>query len=136
MKNYVQFIYRMTAIVAGIGWVISILANLVNGTTVFEFLQFVSSEQFDYHPMLDYWMKMAGLAFGFIGLGFLYCGIKWKEALPWGIYFGSFQIASFLSVLLTMLRLDLDSQLYLLDCAFFLGTGLPMTLAWFRLRDQ
>ena len=134
MKNYAQIIYRIAAVIAGIGWIVSVLANLVNGPTVFEFLQFVSSEQFEYHPMLDYWMKMAGLAFGFIGLGFLYCGIKWKEALPWGIYFGSYQILSFLSVLLSMGRLDLDSQLFLLDCAFFLGTGLPMTWAWFKLR--
>ena len=136
MKNYTPIIYRMAAITAGIGWIISILTNFVNGTTVFEFLQFISSEQFDYHPMLDYWMKMAGLAFGFVGLGFLYCGIKWKEAFSFGIYFGSFQIASFLSVLLTMARLDLDSQIYLMDCVFFLGTGLPMTLAWFRLRQD
>ena len=135
MKNYTLLIYRAAAIVAGIGWIISILTNLVNGTAVFDFLQYVSSQQFEYHPMLDYWMKMAGLAFAFIGLGFLYCGIKWKEALPLGIYFGAYQIISFLSVLLSMARLDLDSQIYLMDCAFFLGTGLPMTLAWYKLRQ-
>ena len=136
MKNYILHIYRLAAIVAGIGWMASILTNFVNGTTIFEFLRFVSTEQFEYHPMLDYWMKMAGLAFAFIGLGFLYCGIKWKKALPFGIYFGAYQLASFLSVLLTMVRLDLDSQLYLLDGAFFLGTGLPMTLAWFKLQQN
>lgn len=135
MKNYTLLIYRAAAIIAGIGWFISILTSLVNGPTVFEFLQYISAEQFAYHPMLDYWMKMAGLAFAFIGLGFLYCGIKWKEALPLGIYFGYYQIASFLGILLSMARLDLDSQIYLMDCVFFLGTGLPMTLAWYRLRQ-
>ena len=134
MNNYAKNIYRLASVVAGIGWIVSIFANLVNGTTVFEFLQVVSSEEFDYHPMLDYWMKMAGLAFAFIGLGFLYCGYKWKEALPYGIYFGAYQILCAVSVLITMIRLDLDNQLYLLDCAFFLGTGIPMTLMWFKLK--
>ena len=133
MKNYTLSIYRLAAIIAGIGWVVSIFANLLNGVTVFEFLRIVSSEQFDYSPMLDYWMKMAGLAFGFIGLGFLYCGIKWKKGLPFGIYFGIYQIICCLSVLITMARLELESQIYLLDCAFFLGTGIPMTIAWFKL---
>ena len=136
MKNYAIPIYRLAAIVAGIGWLVSILANLVQGETVFEFLQFVSAEQIEYNPILDYWMKMAGLAFGFIGLGFLYCGIKWKSLFPLGIYFGIFQILSCLSVLITTARIDLDSQIYLLDCTFFLGTGIPMTLAWFQIKKD
>ena len=80
-------------------------------------------------------MKMAGLAFGFIGLGFLYCGINWKKGFPFGIYFAIFQIASCISVLLTMIRLNLDSQIYLMDCVFFLGTGVPMLLAWFKIES-
>jgi len=136
MKNSAKTIYRLAAIVAGIGWFVSIFANFVNGTKVFEFLEFVSTEQFEYHPMLDYWMKMAGLAFAFVGLGFLFCGMKWKKAFPLGIYFGIYQILSAISILLTMLRIDIDSQLYLLDCLFFFGTGIPMTLAWLSLKRQ
>ena len=136
MKNYALPIYQLFAIIAGIGWIISILANFVNGETVFDFLRYMSAEQFEYDPMLDYWMKMTGLAFAFIGLGFLYCGIKWKEGFPYGIYFGVYQLVSALSVLLTMARLELDSQMYLLDCVFFLGTGIPMTLAWFGVRND
>ena len=131
-----KFIYRAAAIIAGIGWVVSILATIVNGETVFHFLQFISGHSFEYHPMLDYWMKMAGLAFAFVGLGFLYCGIKWKEGLKYGLYFGLFQILSCIGVLLSLARMDIDSMIYLADVAFFLGTGIPMTIAWYRLQQK
>lgn len=136
MTGYTVTIYRFAAIGAGIGWAICVLATIVNGQSVFQFLQFISTEQFDYHPMLDYWMKMAGLAFTFIGLGFLYCGIRWKEALPYGIYFGAYQIVSALGVVISMSRLPVANQMFLLDCAFFLGTGIPMTWAWWRIRQS
>lgn len=136
MKNKALLIYRLSAFAAGVGWFISILTNLLNGPQVFEFLQFISTEQFEYSLMLDYWMKMAGLAFAFIGIGFLYCAFKWKETLPYGIYFGLFQIIQFLSVIVTMARLPLDSQIYLMDCIFFLGTGIPMTFAWYSLKNE
>ncbi len=135
MMKYTRIIYRLAAIAAGIGWVVSILATIVNGELVFEFLQYVSGLSFEYNPMLDYWMKMAGLAFAFVGLGFLYCGIKWKEGLKFGLYFGSFQILSGIAVLLNMVRMEIDSLIYLMDCTFFLGTGIPMTWAWFNIRE-
>ena len=133
--NYAKNIYRLSAIAAGIGWVISVLATIVNGELVFEFLQYISGQSFEYNAILDYWMKMAGLAFAFVGVGFLYCGIKWKEGLKFGLYFGVFQILSCVGVLLSMARMEIDSMIYLMDCTFFLGTGIPMTLAWFKIRD-
>ena len=136
MNKYAKLIYRLAAIIAGTGWIVSILATLVNGQAAFEFLQYISGEQLAYNPMLDYWMKMAGLAFAFIGLGFLYCGLKWKEALPYGLYFGSYQILSAFGVLISIARMDIDSNIYLMDCVFFLGTGIPMTWAWFSLKKS
>jgi len=133
--NNARIIYRLAAIAAGIGWVVSILATIVNGELVFEFLQYISGLSFEYSTMLDYWMKMAGLAFAFVGLGFLYCGIKWKEGLKFGLYFGLFQILSCVVVLLSIARMEIDSMIYLMDCAFFLGTGIPMTWAWFKIRE-
>ena len=133
-KNTI-LIYRLAAFTAGVGWFVSILANLVNGSTVFEYLSFISSEDFEYHAMLDYWMKMAGLAFALIGLGFLYCSWKWKETLHLGYYLGIYQVVSALSVLITMSRIDLSSQIYLVDCLFFLGTGIPMTWAGHQLKS-
>ncbi|MFT5169233.1 MAG: hypothetical protein ACI8P3_004481 [Saprospiraceae bacterium] len=52
--NYAKNIYRLAAITAGIGWVVSILATIMNGELVFEFLQYISGLSFDYSPMLDY----------------------------------------------------------------------------------
>jgi hypothetical protein len=133
MKNSTLFLYRASAIVAGIGWFVSILANLVSGPAVFQFLQFVSEQGLEYSPMLDYWMKMAGLAFAFIGLGFIYTGIQWKEMFRFGRYFAWYQILSFISVIITTWRLSLDSHMYVIDSAFFLGTGLIMLLSWRKL---
>ncbi|MFT5169232.1 MAG: hypothetical protein ACI8P3_004480 [Saprospiraceae bacterium] len=79
-------------------------------------------------------MKMAGIAFAFIGAGFLFCGIKWREGLKFGLYFGLFQILSFLGILLSIARMEIDSMIYLMDCAFFLGTGIPMTLSWVKIQ--
>ncbi|MDH3648960.1 MAG: hypothetical protein OEQ53_04715 [Saprospiraceae bacterium] len=126
----VKFIYRSAAIIAGMGWFVSIYTTIVNGPAVFEFLGYISSSEFEYHPMLDYWMKMAGIAFAFIGLGFIFCGIRWKKNLPLGKYFALYQIICFIGVVLSVLRLDLDSSIYVLDFAFFLGTGIPMLIAW------
>lgn len=136
LGNYIVIFYRLAAFTAGVGWFVSILANIVNGSTVFEYLSFISSEEFDYHPMLDYWMKMASLAFALIGIGFLYCSWKWKETIHLGFYLGIYQIVSALSVLLTMSRIELSSQIYLVDFLFFLGTGIPMVWGGLKLKSS
>ncbi len=124
------FIYRWALIVAGVGWGVSVYTSIVGGPQVFEFLQFVSGTEFEYHPMLDYWMKLTGIAFTFIGAGFLFVGIRWRENIQFGRWFGWFQVICFLVVALTVLRIDLVSRIYLLDFLFFLATGVPILLTW------
>ncbi len=119
-------IFRLAAIAAGIGWGISIYVTLVNGEAVFDFLRTMSETDFSYHPMLDYWGKLTGMAFSFIGFGFFFIAIRGDKYSELKKYFAWFQIICFIVVALTALRLQLDSKIYYLDFLFFLGTGLPM----------
>lgn len=121
-------IFKTAAILAGIGWGISIYVTLVSGESVFSFLRFVSDTDFAYHPMLDYWGKLTGIAFTFIGLGYFFIatkGDRYPELKP---YFAWFQIICFVGVFISAFRIDLQSTIYLLDFLFFLGTGIPMVL--------
>lgn len=122
-------IFKIAALVAGIGWGISIYVTLVNGKSVFEFLGYVSHTDFSYHPMLDYWGKLTGMAFTFIGLGFIFIALKADRYPELRKYFAWFQIICFIGVLVAALRIDLDTQIYYLDFLFFLGTGIPMLYA-------
>ncbi len=121
-------IFKIAALAAGVGWGISIYVTLVNGASVFEFLAAVSQTDFIYHPMLDYWGKLTGMAFTFIGLGFIFIALKGNQYPELKRYFAWFQIICFVGVLVAALRIDLDSQIYYLDFLFFLGTGLPMVI--------
>jgi len=125
MKNK---LYKLAAIAAGIGWGISIYVTLVDGESVFEFLRYVSQTDFQYHPMLDYWGKLTGVAFSFIGVGFLFVALRGEKYPMLRIYFAWFQIICFLVVFITVFRLDLNTNIYYLDFLFFLGTGIPMLL--------
>ncbi len=80
-------------------------------------------------------MKMTGIAFAFIGFGFLRLSAKWKENLMRGKYFAIFQIICGIGVLVSLVRLNLDSPMYILDCIFFFGTGLPMLWSWNKLKS-
>ena len=114
---------------AGIGWGISIYATVVNGKSVFQFLGWVSQTDFTYHPMLDYWGKLTGMAFTFIGLGFIFIALNASRYPELRKYFALFQIICFVGVLIAALRIDLDTPIYYLDFLFFLGTGIPMLYA-------
>ncbi|NND31704.1 MAG: hypothetical protein HKN76_03870 [Saprospiraceae bacterium] len=119
---------KISAWIAGVGWGISIYVTLINGESVFEFLRYVSQTDFIYHPMLDYWGKLTGMAFTFIGLGFVFIAVRGGKYPELKKYFAWFQIICFVGVLMAALRIDLNSQIYYLDFLFFLGTGIPMLL--------
>ncbi len=121
-------IFKAAAILAGIGWGISIYVTLVDGESVFRFLRYVSGTDFTYHPMLDYWGKLTGMAFAFIGLGYFFIAFKGDQYPELRSYFGWFQIICFLGVLISIFRIELDSNIFYLDFLFFLGTGIPMVL--------
>jgi hypothetical protein len=121
-------IFKSAAILAGIGWGISIYVTLVGGESLFSFLRYVSDTEFAYHPMLDYWGKLTGMAFTFIGLGYFFIAIKGDRYPELKPYFAWFQIVIFVGVLITVFRIDLQSKIFYLDFLFFLGTGIPMVL--------
>ena len=119
-------IFKIAALIAALGWGISIYVTIVDGEQVFSFLRYVSGTNFAYHPMLDYWGKLTGMAFTFIGLGFLFIALKGDQYPALKKPFALFQIICFIGVGITALRLDLTSKIYYLDFLFFLGTGIPM----------
>ena len=121
-------IFKIAALIAGVGWGISLYVTLINGESVFEFLRTVSQTEFSYHPMLDYWGKLTGIAFTFIGLGFVFIALRAETYPELKKYFAWFQIICFIGVLVAAMRIDLNSQIYYLDFLFFLGTGIPMLL--------
>ncbi len=121
-------VFKIAALIAAIGWGVSIYVTIVGGEQVFSFLRYVSGTDFAYHPMLDYWGKLTGMAFTFIGLGFLFIAFKGDRYPELKKPFALFQMICFIGVGITALRLDLTSKIYYLDFLFFLGTGIPMYL--------
>ena len=100
MKNR---IFKFTALIAGLGWGVSIYVTMIGGESVFEFLAYVSQTDFTYHPMLDYWGKLTGVAFAFIGFGFIFIALRGDQYPELKKYFAWFQIICFVGVLVAAL---------------------------------
>ncbi|MEY3895165.1 MAG: hypothetical protein RLZZ214_684 [Verrucomicrobiota bacterium] len=60
---------RLGLLLSSIGWGISFIFTFSTWDSASDQLYLMGAGRIDYHPLLDYWLRMASAAFGCIGIG-------------------------------------------------------------------
>lgn len=120
---------RLAALIAAIGWGISVVGLVVPSATAFDLLQGLGADGLAYHPMLDYWLRMAAFAFTAIGVQFLVVAVWWRRLTGLALAGALFQILSGCVLLISAAAIGLDAGNHRADAAFCLSTGTIMLAA-------
>ena len=113
---------RAALIVGTVGWGISLFAVVLPDDAAFAVLSRLAGEDIAPSPMLGYWLRMAGLAFVFIGCLFAWCAIAPLRAPGLTRALLAFNLVSGLSYIIVGSVYGLDQHPYLADGMFGLST--------------
>lgn len=125
----VEIAGRSAALVAAIGWGISVVGLLVPSATAFELLQGLGADGLAYHPMLDYWLRMTAFAFTAIGVQLLAVAGWWRRLRGLALAGAIFQLLGGVVLLTSASAIGLDAGNHRADAAFCLSTGALMLAA-------
>jgi hypothetical protein len=120
---------RSAALVAALGWGISVAGLLVPSATAFDLLQGLGADGLAYHPMLDYWLRMTAFAFTAIGVQFLAVALWWRRLAGLALAGAIFQLLGGTVLLVSALAIGLDAGNHRADIAFCWCTGALMLAA-------
>ena len=118
-----EFAGRSAALLAAVGWGMSVVGLLVSSRTAFELLNGMGADDLAYNPMVDYWLRMTAFAFTAIGLQFLIVALWWRSMLTWAWAGGIFQLLGGIVLFLTATQLELQRGNHQADVLFCLSTG-------------
>jgi len=126
IRGWIDFAGRASAVLAAVGWGMSIAGLMVSSQTAFELLNGMGAGDLAYNPMVDYWLRMTAFAFTAIGVQFLVVAIWWRRFSSWAWAGAIFQLIGGIILLTTANKLALTSGNYQADVLFCLSTGLLM----------
>jgi hypothetical protein len=126
ISRAVEFAGRAAALLAAVGWGISIAGLLVSSSTAFELLNGMGADDLAYNPMVDYWLRMTAFAFTAIGLQFLVVAIWWRRRATWAWWAAVFQVLGGVVLLVSADRIGLASGNFHADVLFCFSTGFLM----------
>lgn len=122
----VELAGRAAALVAAVGWGISVAGLVVPSSTAFDLLRGLGADGLAYHPMLDYWLRMTAFAFTAIGVQFLVVALWWRRLAGLALAGAIFQVLSGAVLLISAQTIGLDAGNHRADAAFCLSTGALM----------
>jgi hypothetical protein len=120
---------RSAALVAAVGWGISVAGLLVPSATAFDLLRGLGAEDLPYHPQLDYWLRMTAFAFTAIGVQFLAVGLWWRRLGGLALAGALFQLLGGAVLLISAAAIGLETGNHRADALFCLSTGALMLAA-------
>ncbi len=77
---------RLILLFCGLTWGVSLFGVFASWSGAAGALEALGAKPIAYDPMLDYWLRMAAGAFGFVGIGYLLLALnprKHATILPW-----------------------------------------------------
>ena len=86
------YLLYLGLILGAIGWGISFISSILSWETLMKILEYFSFPSLDYHPLLDYGLRLSTVIFGCIGILFLLCAIKINQYLNLIVKLGIFSI--------------------------------------------
>lgn len=109
---------RAAALVAAVGWGISVAGLVVSSATAFDLLRGLGADGLAYHPMLDYWLRMTAFAFTAIGVLFLAVAVWWRRLSGLALAGALFQLLGGTVLLISADAIGLDGGNHRADAAF------------------
>ena len=122
----VEIAGRTAALVAAVGWGISVVGLVVPSATAFALLRGLGADDLPYHPMLDYWLRMTAFAFALIGVQFFALAVWWRRLSCLALAGALFQLLGGAVLLISAAAIGLDTGNYRADVAFCVSTGALM----------
>lgn len=127
MTRSVDFRFRLLRLIllcCAATWGAAVFGVLASWDAAAQALEGLGAETLTYHPMLDYWLRMAAGAFSLLGVGYLLLALRPRKhaaILPWA---GWLMVAEGLVLAVHGFRLGLPPYPFYADtAACFLGGG-------------
>lgn len=121
-----NIVLKISLLISACGWGISGIAIFGNSVWIFEQLSIMGGN-FEYHKMLDYWLRMTAIGFTFIGTLFGLAVLKFFDKnFNWLLAF--FQILSGIILLIWINKLNINPNHSYGDVTFCLSTGVGILI--------
>jgi hypothetical protein len=124
MRNRGMFQLRLALMASAFGWGLSFLAALAPWSVVAKWIQAIGGIEPPAHPQIQYWVRMAGAGFGFIGLFYLILSRDPWRHRDWLAFAGLLDMAVGFVLLFHGWRLGLPADRLCVDVGFCLVCGL------------
>ncbi|HWB08460.1 MAG TPA: hypothetical protein VG826_04520 [Pirellulales bacterium] len=118
-----RFNLRVLLVVSAIGWGMSFFAAFAPWFLVVRWIEAIGGLTPPDHPMIQYWVRMAGAGFGFIGLFYLRLALRPTNHLHWMRFASLLNLAVGSVILAEALILRLPSSRFRMDTLFCFGCG-------------
>ena len=137
------FALRAGLLVAAAGWGISFYFTFASWPAASGQLKAMGGEWIEYRPMLDYWLRMASVVFGLIGVA---CALSWGRPKAFASLIGllgPFHLVIGLTLVIAAHRNELNSAIHHsfipdITFCFLVGTliQVPLLHAWFGKKTE
>lgn len=117
---------RISLLIAAFGWGISAIAIFGNSNWIFLQLSNMGGT-FEYHKMLDYWLRMTAVGFTFIGLLFGLSAFKLLDR-KFNWILAIFQVVCGIILFIWIKKLNVKAEYGYGDVAFCIATGLGIII--------
>ncbi|HEV3340206.1 MAG TPA: hypothetical protein VG125_07605 [Pirellulales bacterium] len=117
------FNLRVLLVVSALGWGMSFFAALAPWFLVVRWIEAIGGLTSPDHPMIQYWVRMPGAGFGFIGLFYMRLALRPLQRLDWMPFASLLGLVVGTVILVQALILHLPFARFRIDTLFCFGCG-------------